>query len=89
MSSPNILATDNQQAEIVVGQNVPFLASTATSGDNLNNTFNQIDRQDVGITLRLTPQITSRDYVKLDVFTEVSSVVAATAASETWTNYYC
>ena len=82
LSSPNILATDNQQAEIVVGQNVPFLASTATSGDNLNNTFNQIDRQDVGITLRLTPQITSRDFVKLEVFTEVSSVVAATAASE-------
>lgn len=82
LSSPNILATDNQQAEIVVGQNVPFIASTSTSGDNLNNTFNTIDRQDVGITLRLTPQISSNDTVRLAIFTEVSSVLASSANSE-------
>lgn len=76
LSAPTILATDNEQAEIVVGQNVPFLASVATSDTNLNNTFNQIDRQDVGITLRLTPQISSRDFVTLKIFTEVSNVVA-------------
>ncbi len=82
LSAPTILATDNEPAEIVVGQNVPFLASTSTSGDNLNNTFNQIDRQDVGITLRLTPQISSGDSVRLEIFTEVSNVVASTLASE-------
>lgn len=82
LSSPTILGTDNQDAEIVVGQNVPFLASTSTSGDNLSNTFNQIDRQDVGITLRITPQITSDDFVHLDIFTEVSNVVAATLTSD-------
>ena len=82
LSSPNILATDNEQAEIVVGQNVPFLASTSSSSDNLNNTFNQIDRQDVGITLRLTPQISSNNYVTLSLFTEVSNVVGNTAGSE-------
>lgn len=82
LSAPNILATDNEEAEIVVGQNVPFLASTSTSGDNLNNTFNQIDRQDVGITLRITPQISSGDFVRLDMFTEVSNVVAATLTSD-------
>ena len=76
LSAPTILTTDNEQAEIVVGQNVPFLASTATSGDNLSNTFNQIDRQDVGITLRLTPQISSTNSVTLKIFTEVSSVVS-------------
>ncbi|MCI5066701.1 type II secretion system secretin GspD [bacterium] len=82
LSSPNILATDNQQAEIVVGQNVPFLASTSTNPNNLNNTFNQVDRQDVGITLRITPQISSNDTVRLDIFTEVSSVLETSANSD-------
>lgn len=82
LSAPNVLTTDNEEAEIVVGQNVPFLASTSTSSDNLNNTFNQIDRQDVGITLRLTPQISSRDFVTLNIFTEVSNVIEATRGSE-------
>ena len=82
LSSPNLLTTDNEQAEIVVGQNVPFLASQATSDTNLNNTFNQIDRQDVGITLRLTPQISSQDYVTLNIFTEVSNVIESTAGSD-------
>lgn len=75
LSSPTLLGTDNEEAQIVVGQNVPFLASTSTNQTNLNNTFNQIDRQDVGITLRLTPQINSNDYVTLRVFTDVSSVI--------------
>jgi hypothetical protein len=65
----------------VVGNNVPFLASTGTNATNLNNTFNQVDRQDVGITLRITPQISSRDYVTLKVYTEVSSLVLATLNS--------
>jgi general secretion pathway protein D len=81
LSAPNILTTDNEQAEIVVGQNVPFLASQATSDTNLNNTFNQVDRQDVGITLRLTPQISSGDFVTLSIFTEVSNVVERTSGS--------
>lgn len=81
LSSPTILATDNETAQIVVGQNVPFLASTGTNQTNLNNTFNQIDRQDVGITLKLVPQISSQDYVKLQIFTEVSSVVLSTLNS--------
>jgi general secretion pathway protein D len=82
LSSPNILATDNEDAEIVVGQNVPFLASTASDQQNLNNTFNQIERQDVGITLRITPQISSSDFVTLKIFTEVSNVVEESSGSE-------
>lgn len=81
LSAPTILATDNEEAEIVVGENVPFLASTSTNATNLNNTFNTVNRQDVGITLRITPQISSRDYVTLEVFTEVSAVVPATLNS--------
>lgn len=85
LSSPNLLTTDNEEAEIVVGQNVPFLASQSTSDTNLNNTFNQIDRQDVGITLRLTPQISSQSFVKLQIFTEVSNVIAVTDLGPTTT----
>lgn len=81
LSSPTILTTDNEEAEIIVGENVPFLASTSTSETNLNNTFNQIDRQDVGITLRITPQISSSNFVTLRIFTEVSNVVEESKAS--------
>lgn len=81
LSAPNVLATDNEQAEIIVGQNVPFLSSTSTSETNLNNTFNQVDRQDVGITLRITPQISSNEFVTLRIFTEVSNVILATLNS--------
>ena len=81
LSAPTILATDNEDAEIVVGQNVPFLASTATSQADLNNTFNQIDRQDVGITLRITPQISSSENVTLKIFTEVSALDDSTTQS--------
>ncbi len=82
LSSPNILATDNEPAEIVVGQNVPFVASRSSSEENLNNTFSQVERQDVGITLRFTPQISSADFVTLKVFTEVSSVIPTATSND-------
>ncbi len=75
LSAPNILTSDNQEAEILVGQNVPFLASRATDQTNLSNTFATVDRQDVGITLRLTPQISQGDVVRLDLYEEVSALV--------------
>lgn len=78
LSSPTILATDNEEAEIIVGENVPFVTSTSTDPTNLNNTFNQIERQDVGITLRITPQISTGDYVLLKIFIEISNVVTGT-----------
>lgn len=78
LSSPTIMATDNEEAEIIVGENVPFVSSTSTDPTNLNNTFNQIERQDVGITLRITPQISEGDFVTLKIFVEISNVVAAT-----------
>jgi general secretion pathway protein D len=75
LSAPTIMATDNEEAEIVVGQNVPFITSTSTNETNLSNTFNQIERRDVGITLRLTPQISEGDTVRLLLFQEVSDLV--------------
>ncbi len=75
LSAPNILTSDNQEAEILVGQNIPFIASRATDTANLANTFATVERQDVGITLRLTPQISQGDVVRLDLYEEVSAVV--------------
>ncbi len=75
LSAPNLLTTDNEEAEIVVGQNVPFVASRATSETNLTNTFATIEREDVGITLRLTPQISEGRMVRLALFEEVSAII--------------
>ncbi len=83
LSTPNILTTDNQKAEIMVGQNVPFkVAQTqnaTTGGAALLNTY---ERKDVGIKLSLTPQITSDDNVRLEVNQEISDVIATSAANE-------
>jgi general secretion pathway protein D len=76
LSAPTILTSDNQEAEIVSGQNVPFIASRSTSEVNLSNTFATIERRDVGITLRVTPQISEGGSVRLDIFEEVSDVIS-------------
>jgi general secretion pathway protein D len=75
LSAPNILTTDNEEAEIIVGQNVPFIASRATDQANLSNTFATVDREDVGITLRLTPQISEGAVVRMALFEEVSAII--------------
>ncbi|WP_284377683.1 type II secretion system secretin GspD [Litoribrevibacter albus] len=75
LSTPSIMTLDNQEAEIVVGQNVPFITgSTTTSGDGTANPFQTIERQDVGVTLKVVPKITDGDVVMLDVEQEVESV---------------
>jgi general secretion pathway protein D len=80
LSTPQILTSDNREAEIVVGENVPFIAQRERDITTTNTVLNSIDRKDVGITLRLTPQITEGDYVKLDLYQEIS---ALTQQSET------
>jgi len=82
LSSPTLVTTDNQEAEIVVGENIPIVTSKSTDSSQLTNTFNQIERQDVGITLRLTPQISSGDFVSMKIFMEISNVVAGTQSNE-------
>lgn len=73
LSTPQLLTSDNQKAEIVVAQNVPFPgAQSQTVGGNVQTT---IERKDVGIILRLTPMVLENDLVKLDVYQEISSVV--------------
>ena len=78
LSAPTLLTADNQEAEILVGQNVPFIASRATDTTQLRNLFANVEREDVGITLRLTPQISEGETVRLDVYEEVSAIVPTT-----------
>jgi len=82
LSTPNILTMDNQKAEIMVGQNVPFITGqtqNATTGSTA--VFNTIQRQDVGIKLTLTPQISSDDSVRLEVNQEISDVIATSTTN--------
>ena len=76
LSAPTVLTTDNGEAEVVAGQNVPFITSRSTDTANLANTFATIERRDVGITLRITPQISEGGTVRLDIFQEVSDVIS-------------
>jgi general secretion pathway protein D len=76
LSTPNILTLDNEEAKIVVGQNVPFLTGSYTLSNNAStNPFQTIERRDIGLTLKITPQVAEGGTVKLKVFQEVSSVV--------------
>ena len=72
LSSPNIMTSDNKEAEIFVGENVPFVSSTNLSSTGLSQ--QSIERKDTGITLRITPQITEGEYIKLDIYQEISAV---------------
>ncbi|HKJ88756.1 MAG TPA: type II secretion system protein GspD, partial [Gammaproteobacteria bacterium] len=79
LSTPNLLTMDNEQAKIVVGQNVPFVtgsysSTTSGSGAAVQNPFQTIERKDVGLTLRITPQITEGSAIKMKIYQEVSSV---------------
>jgi general secretion pathway protein D len=82
LSTPQILTSDNKEAEILVGENVPFVSQSqttsalgvTTSGSAVQGVVNSIVRQDVGIILKITPQITEGDHVKLDIYQEISSV---------------
>ncbi len=74
LSTPQILTSDNEEAEILVGENVPFISQRERDVVTTNTVLNSIVRTDVGIKLRITPQITEGDYVKLDLFQEISAV---------------
>jgi general secretion pathway protein D len=81
LSTPNLLTLDNEEAKIVIGQNVPFVTGqfTNTGGNNGTvNPFQTIERKDVGLTLKVKPQISENGTVKLTIYQEVSSVLAST-----------
>ncbi len=80
LSTPNLLTLDNEEAKIVIGQNVPFVTGqfTNTGSGNTVNPFQTIERKDVGLTLKVRPQISENGTVKLSIYQEVSSVLAST-----------
>jgi len=75
LSTPSIMTLDNEEAEIVVGQNVPFVTGSVTSGANSTaNPFQTISREDVGLKLKVLPQISEGNVIRLQVEQEVSEV---------------
>jgi general secretion pathway protein D len=81
LSTPNLLTLDNEEAKIIIGQNVPFVTGqyASTNGNSSTvNPFTTVERKDVGLTLRVKPQINENGTIKMQIFQEVSSVDAAT-----------
>ncbi len=77
LSTPNIVTMDNEEAEIVVGENRPFVTGSFTStggGSTPNNPFQTIKREDVGLKLKVRPQINEGSAVRLEIEQEISSV---------------
>ena len=81
LSAPRLLTSDNEEAEIVVGKNVPIITSKST--DNAGNPINSVERKDAALTLRFTPQITEGNLIRLKIYQEISSVVAESTATGT------
>lgn len=74
LSTPNILTTDNKEAEINVGENVPFKGSTTSLAGSSSATYESIERKDIGINLKIKPQISEGDYIRMDIYQEISAV---------------
>jgi general secretion pathway protein D len=91
LSTPSLVTLDHQEAEISVGQEVPFITGNFTTdagggGGNIGNPFQTLERKDVGLTLRLTPHVLDNNQVELNIYQEVSSLAPATVAADVITN---
>ena len=85
LSTPSLLTLDNEEAEIVVGQNVPFIVGRSV--ENSGQAFDTIQREDVGIKLRIRPQINEGNAVRLEIAQEVSQIApGASGAADLITN---
>jgi general secretion pathway protein D len=74
LSTPSVTTLDNQPAEIVVGQNVPFRTGSFATDGNTTTPFTTIERKDVGISMRVVPRVNQGDVIQLDITQEVSSL---------------
>jgi general secretion pathway protein D len=90
LSTPTLLTLDNEEAKIIIGQNVPFVTgqytNTAASAGGASgnvNPFQTVERKDVGLTLKVKPQISENGTVKLQIYQEISSVQASSINSAT------
>ena len=86
LSTPNLLTLDNEEAKIVIGQNVPFVTgqyantTTVTTTGATVNPFQTIERKDVGLTLKVKPQISESGTIKMQIYQEVSSIDSNTTS---------
>ncbi|MGH8353325.1 MAG: type II secretion system protein GspD, partial [Pseudomonas sp.] len=79
LSTPSLLTLDNQKAEILVGQNVPFqTGSYTTDAAGSSNPFTTIERKDIGVTLKVTPHINEGATLRLEIEQEISSIAPTT-----------
>lgn len=84
LSTPNLVTLDNEEAKIVVGRNVPFVTGTyTTTSTGASNPFTTVERKDVGLTLKVKPQISEGGTVRLQIYQEASAVIESTATSTT------
>lgn len=88
LSTPTLVTMDNVEAEVVFGQNVPFLTGSyaGTGGAGVVNPFQTVERQDVGLTLKVKPQINEGNAIKMVIEQEVSSVAPTTVEGGVVTN---
>lgn len=84
LSTPTLLTLDNAEASILVGQEVPFVTGSVTQ--NNANPYQTIERKEVGVKLRIKPQVNVDNSVRLDIVQEVSSIAESRAASDVITN---
>ncbi|MFZ3174655.1 MAG: type II secretion system secretin GspD [Thiobacillus sp.] len=84
LSTPNLLTMDNEEAKIVIGQNVPFITGqyAQTGSTTTPSPFQTIERRDVGLTLRVRPQVSEGGSVKLEIYQEISSLRPTTTAAD-------
>jgi general secretion pathway protein D len=84
LSTPTLVTLDNEEAEIVIGENVPFVTGSFTStgaSDGATNPFQTIQREDVGLTLKIKPQINEGDALRLEIEQEVSNIADSVAGA--------
>jgi general secretion pathway protein D len=84
LSTPNLLTLDNEEAKIVIGQNVPFVTGQYTNANATGatvNPFQTIERKDVGLTLKVRPQISDSGTIKMQIYQEVSSIDTSVVTS--------
>ena len=87
LSTPSIVTLDNQEAKIVVGQEVPFrTGSFTTTGDSSDNPFTTVQRKDVGLQLTVTPHVHDGTTVRLDVSQEITNVINAPVGADAFSD---
>ena len=86
-ATPNLLTLDNEEARIIIGQNVPFVTGQyATTNNTLSSPFQTIERKDVGTMLRVRPQVSEGGTVRMEIAQEISSVADTSQAAGIITN---